>query len=278
MSKEINHGRRYLLSASAATIAAGQIGTSLWAGAQSSEANSSAPATNAPEAGGGPEEGKRPVPQMRRPATHLPVEEEMPSLSNATGWINSPPLMADSLRGNVVLVNFWTYTCINWRRSLPYVRAWAGRYTDQGLVVIGVHTPEFTFERSLDNVRQAVKDIGINTPVAVDSDYGIWRAFKNEYWPTLYFGDSQGRVRRRKFGEGEYEQSEAAIQQLLAETGRRGGEQEPVSVDAHGAEASAIGATCGRQRTTLAMTVPRTSHHLAERCWAGRVCILRLHA
>ena len=126
------------------------------------------------------------------------------------------------LRGKVVLIDFWTYTCINWRRTLPYVRAWAEKYKDQGLVVIGVHAPEFAFEKDVDNVRWAVKDMRIDYPIAVDNDHVIWRAFRNQYWPALYFIDAQGRVRHHHFGEGAYEQSEMIIQQLLAEAGNRG--------------------------------------------------------
>ncbi len=143
------------------------------------------------------------------------------------------------LRGKVVLVEFWTYTCINWLRTLPYVRAWAEKYKDHGLVVIGVHTPEFAFEKDLDNVRRAVKDMRVDYPVAVDNDYAVWRAFKNQYWPALYFVDAQGRIRHHHFGEGEYEQSERVIQQLLAEAGAGGVGQELVSVDAGGIEVAA---------------------------------------
>src|SRR5258705_13548305 len=127
-------------------------------------------------------------------AVRLPIEGELPSLGSATEWLNSPPLTAASLSGKVVLVDFWTYTCINWLRSLPYVRAWAEKYKDRGLVVIGVHTPEFEFEKDLDNVRRAAKDMGVAYPVAIDNDYAVWRAFRNQAWPALYFVDSQGRV------------------------------------------------------------------------------------
>jgi len=169
----------------------------------------------------------------------LPIEGELPSLGSATEWLNSPPLTAASLRGKVVLVDFWTYTCINWLRSLPYVRAWAEKYKNQGLVVIGVHAPEFGFEKNFDNVRRAVKDLKVNYPVAIDNDHALWRAFKNEYWPALYFVDAQGKIRHHHFGEGEYERSERVIQQLLAEAGSGGIGQELVSVDARGAEVAA---------------------------------------
>ena len=143
----------------------------------------------------------------------------MASLERADEWLNSPPLTASALRGKVVLIDFWTYTCINWLRTLPYVRAWAEKYRDQGLVVIGVHSPEFAFEKNLDNVRRAVKRLQVDYPVAVDNDHVIWRAFSNQYWPALYFVDAQGRIRHHHFGEGSYEQSEMIIQQLLAEAG-----------------------------------------------------------
>jgi thiol-disulfide isomerase/thioredoxin len=166
-------------------------------------------------------------------------QRALTSLSRANDWLNSPPLTAEELRGKVVLVEFWTYTCINWLRQLPYVRAWAEKYKDHGLVVIGVHTPEFSFEKNLDNVRPAVKARGITYPVAIDSDYGIWRGFSNNYWPALYFIDAQGRLRHTQFGEGQYEQSEMIIQRLLMEAGKTGVGDELVSVEAPGVEAPA---------------------------------------
>jgi thiol-disulfide isomerase/thioredoxin len=169
----------------------------------------------------------------------LPIEGELPSLGGATAWLNSEPLTAAGLRGKVVLIDVWTYTCINWLRSLPYVRAWAEKYKDQGLVVIGVHTPEFGFEHNVKNVRWAAKDMRVDYPIAVDNDYAVWRAFNNQYWPALYFVDAEGRIRHHKFGEGDYEQSERIIQQLLAEAGRGGTGQELVSVDGRGLEAAA---------------------------------------
>jgi thiol-disulfide isomerase/thioredoxin len=177
--------------------------------------------------------------QMTPAAVRLPIEGELPSLGGATGWLNSPPLTAAGLRGKVVLIDVWTYTCINWLRTLPYVRAWAEKYKKEGLVVIGVHTPEFAFEKNVDNVRRAAKDMKVDYPIAIDSDYAIWRALKNEYWPALYFVDAQGRIRHHHFGEGEYEQSERIIQQLLAEAGIGAISHELVSVDARGAEAAA---------------------------------------
>jgi thiol-disulfide isomerase/thioredoxin len=178
--------------------------------------------------------------QLTTPAAvRLPIEGEFPSFGSATAWLNSPPLTAAGLRGKVVLVDFWTYTCINWRRHYPYVRAWAEKYKDHGLVVIGVHAPEFVFEKNLDNVRWAAKDLRVNHPIAIDNDHAVWRAFKNQYWPALYFVDAQGHIRHHQFGEGDYEQSEKVIQQLLAEagTGVVGGEL--VSVHADGFEAPA---------------------------------------
>ncbi len=146
-------------------------------------------------------------------------EGEMPSLAGATAWLNSAPLTPEALRGKVVVVDFWTYSCINCLRSLPYVEAWYDRYKDHGLVIIGVHTPEFAFERNEDNVRRAVSDLGITYPVAMDNDYAIWRAFNNQYWPAHFFIDTTGHIRSHHFGEGEYDQSEQTIRQLLTEGG-----------------------------------------------------------
>jgi len=184
-------------------------------------------------------EDKRVTQQVRPAAVQLPIEGNLPSLGSATEWLNSQPLTAAGLRGKVVLIDFWTYTCINWLRSLPYVRAWAEKYKDRGLVVIGVHAPEFAFEKNIDNVRRAAKAMRVDYPIAIDNDYAIWRAFKNEYWPALYFVDAQGRIRHHHFGEGEYEQSEMIIQRLLAEAGVGGIGQELVSADGRGAEAAA---------------------------------------
>jgi thiol-disulfide isomerase/thioredoxin len=160
---------------------------------------------------------------------------ELAAIGSAAEWLNSPRLPPSVLAGKAVLVDFCTYTCINWLRTLPYVRAWAQKYR-QGLVVIGVHTPEFAFERNLDNVRRAVGQMRIEFPIAIDNDYSIWRAFKNQYWPALYFIDARGRVREHHFGEGEYERSERVIQRLLAETGVAAGNDRVVSVDATGVE------------------------------------------
>jgi thiol-disulfide isomerase/thioredoxin len=157
----------------------------------------------------------------------------MPSLGGATAWLNSEPLDSAELRGHVVLVDFWTFTCINWLRQEPYVRAWSQAYRDDGLVVIGVHTPEFSFEHEIDRVRQATRERGIDYPVAVDNDYEIWTAFDNHYWPALYFVDADGIIRDHHFGEGRYEQSGRVIQRLL------GVERELVSVEGVGVEAEA---------------------------------------
>jgi thiol-disulfide isomerase/thioredoxin len=203
MSEKINQSRRRLLGSAIMTIGTAQLGT--FASAKS-------------WFGGG---------------------SELASLAHATTWLNSPPLTAAELRGKVILVDFWTYTCINWRRQLPYVRAWADKYKDKGLVVIGAHAPEFSFEKNIDNVRWAANDMRVGYPIAVDNDYAIWRAFDNEYWPALYFVDAQGRVRHHAFGEGEYEQSEVFIHRLLAEAGTTGIGRELVSVDPQGAEAAA---------------------------------------
>jgi thiol-disulfide isomerase/thioredoxin len=182
---------------------------------------------------------KSAIQQMAPAAVQLPIEGELPSLGGATGWLNSQPLTAAGLRGKVVLIDVWTYTCINWLRTLPYVRAWAEKYKNQGLVVIGLHAPEFAFEKNVDNVRRAAKDMKVNYPIAIDNNYAIWRALKNEYWPALYFVDARGHIRHHHFGEGEYEQSERIIQQLLAEAGIGSVDHKLVSVDARGAEAAA---------------------------------------
>ena len=209
MSESIDQDRRRFMGAAALTIAAA--GCSLVAcGAQQATAAS------------GP----------------LPVEGKLPPFGGATGWLNSQPLTPAALRGRVVLIDFWTYTCINWIRTAPYVRAWAEKYTPHGLVVIGVHTPEFGFEKNVNGVRRSAMDMRIEYPIVLDNDYAIWRAFKNQYWPALYFVDADGRIRRHQFGEGEYEQAERTIQQLLTEAGRGGVSRDLVAVQGHGAEAA----------------------------------------
>lgn len=169
----------------------------------------------------------------------LPVEALIPSLDGAVEWLNTPPLTMAALRGKVVLVDFWTYSCINCLRAIPHVRAWAERYGDQGLVVIGVHSPEFAFEKRVANVTRATADLGITYPVAIDNDYRIWRAFDNRYWPAHYFIDAEGRVRHHHFGEGSYDRSEQVIRQLLAEAGRDALPEGPAPVIAEGASAAA---------------------------------------
>jgi len=166
----------------------------------------------------------------------LPVEGQLPPLNGAVQWLNSPPLNVQALKGKVVLVDFWTYSCINCLRTLPYVKAWAEKYRDQGLVVIGVHAPEFAFERDVGNVTKAMKELGINYPVAIDNGYKIWRAFNNEYWPAHYFADAQGRIRYHHFGEGDYAESERVIQQLLREAGAKTVADGLINADAQGVQ------------------------------------------
>ncbi|MFB5154409.1 cytochrome c biogenesis protein DipZ [Burkholderia orbicola] len=178
-----------------------------------------AAAADGTQAGEGAMAGSAMMRAVGETPSALPVEGTLPSLDGAVQWLNSPPLTAAGLRGKVVLVDFWTYSCINCLRTLPYTTAWARKYAPYGLVVIGVHAPEFAFERDIGNVKKAVHDLGIDYPVAIDNGYSIWRAFNNEYWPAHYFIDAQGRVRHHHFGEGEYVQSERAIQSLLAEAG-----------------------------------------------------------
>jgi len=168
-----------------------------------------------------------------------PQRTEFPWLAAAKEWLNSPPLTPAGLRGKVVVVDFWTFTCINWIRSLPYVRAWAEKYKDRGVVVIGVHTPEFRVEKDLDNVRRAAKAMKVEFPIAIDNDYEIWRAFDNNYWPALYVIDAKGKIRHHQFGEGGYEKSEKVIQQLLREAGSSGIGDQLAAVDPRGVEAQA---------------------------------------
>jgi cytochrome c biogenesis protein CcdA/thiol-disulfide isomerase/thioredoxin len=181
----------------------------------------------------------------------LPVEGPLPSLSGASEWLNSKPLTAEDLKGKVVLVDFWTYSCINCLRSIPYVRAWAEKYRDHGLVVIGVHAPEFAFERNVDNVRKAVATLKISYPVAIDNEYMIWRAFENEYWPAHYFIDAKGQIRHQHFGEGDYDESERTLQKLLAEAGDSQVPTDIVAVNASGAEAASVKADVESPETYL---------------------------
>jgi thiol-disulfide isomerase/thioredoxin len=188
----------------------------------------------------------------RHPRTAaLPVEGHLPGFDGATGWLNSSPLTPAELRGKVVLVDFWTYTCINWLRTLAFVRAWAAKYRDRGLVVIGVHTPEFPFEREVDNVREAVAAMRVEYPLALDSDYGVWSAFANRYWPAVYLADAEGRIRYHHFGEGDYDEGEWMIQQLLREAGAEGIDDELVSAAPDGFEAQADWANLRSPETYL---------------------------
>jgi thiol-disulfide isomerase/thioredoxin len=166
----------------------------------------------------------------------LPIEGRFKTLDGATLWLNSQPLTREALKGKVVLVDFWTYSCINCLRALPYIRAWHEKYKDKGLVVIGVHAPEFAFEKDPANVRKAVADMHIAYPVALDNDFKIWEAFDNKYWPAHYFIDADGNIRHHHFGEGKYEESEAVIQRLLAEAGAKGIDRSYVQDDGSGAE------------------------------------------
>ncbi len=170
---------------------------------------------------------------------HLPIESHLPEFAGATAWLNSEPLTTADLQGKVVAVDFWTYTCINWLRTLPYLRAWAETYADKGLVVIGVHTPEFGVEHDLENVRRAARDMHIDYPIVVDNDYAIWQAFANEYWPALYVADAEGRIRHHHFGEGGYKRSEHVIRNLLADAGAVDLPVRPTPVDPQGIEVEA---------------------------------------
>ena len=207
MPDSVNQERRRFIGAAAASLAAARLGT---IGAT--------------------------IQQMACAA--LVNEGTLPSLSGATEWLNSPPLTSAGLRGKVVLVDFWTYTCVNWTRTLPYVRAWAEKYKDQGLVVIGAHTPEFAFEKDIDNVRWAAKVMNVNYPIAVDSDYAIWRAFDNNYWPAAYVADANGTLHFHHHGEGNYDGIERTIQRLLNEAGRKT-DGELVKVNPRGLEVAA---------------------------------------
>jgi thiol-disulfide isomerase/thioredoxin len=206
MSVEINRYRRHFLSTAAMTMAAAPFGM-LGASARKSQV---APADEGP----------------------------FPDLGGAIGWLNSAPLNGKSLRGKVVLVDFWTYTCINSLRPLPYVKSWAAKYKDAGLIVIGAHTPEFSFERERLNVEHAVRDLKVTYPVAIDSNYRIWQAFSNEYWPAQYLIDGKGRIRHHHFGEGEYGEFERVVQQLLKENGATGLDGSTIRISADGVEAA----------------------------------------
>ena len=184
-------------------------------------------------------------------AAELPAEGMLPSFDGAIGWLNSQPLTPSGLGGHVVVVQFWTYTCINWLRTQAYFRAWSRRYRDQGLVMIGVHTPEFRFEHDLDNVRWAVEARRIDYPVAIDNNFAVWRAFANNYWPALYFVDAQGRIRHHRFGEGDYERSEMVIRQLLADAGVNDLRAGLATVEPNGDEVQADWGDLGSPETYL---------------------------
>ena len=179
------------------------------------------------------------VRQLKARAAKLPIEGQLASFAGATGWLNSEPLSPAGLRGKVVLVDFWTFTCVNWLRTFPYVRGWAEKYGGRGLVVIGVHTPEFPFEGDIDNVRKQAKALGVGYPIAVDTNYEVWRAFDNNYWPALYLADAQGRIRAHHFGEGAYDMSEMILQQLLADAGFSGFRDDLVTVQPERTEVAA---------------------------------------
>jgi thiol-disulfide isomerase/thioredoxin len=189
----------------------------------------------------------------RHPRTAaLPVESQIPGFDRAaTGWLNSSPLTPAELLGRVVLVDFWTYTCINWLRTLAFVRAWSEKYRHRGLVVIGVHTPEFPFERDVENVREAARAMRVEYPIVLDSDYGVWSAFGNRYWPAVYLSDAEGRIRYHHFGEGAYDDGEWMIQHLLREAGSEDIDEQLVSVTAEGLEAQADWPNLGSPETYL---------------------------
>jgi thiol-disulfide isomerase/thioredoxin len=174
---------------------------------------------------------------------------ELPSFDGATAWLNSEPLTPEGLRGKVVLTEFCTYSCVNWLRTLPYVQAWADKYRDHGLVVIGAHSPEFPFEHDLAAIARNLEAMGVDFPIAVDNDFRVWRAFDNNYWPALYFADTEGRIRHHRFGEEDYERSESVIQELLTEAGSDGFDRELVSLEPTGVEAAADWDTLGTPET-----------------------------
>ncbi|MFB2597353.1 redoxin domain-containing protein [Herbiconiux sp. P17] len=184
-------------------------------------------------------------------APALPDEGRLPGFDRATGWLNSPPLTPAGLRGRVVLVDFWTYTCVNWLRTLPYLRAWHEKYAAAGLTVVGVHTPEFGFEGDVDNVTQHARALGVEFPIAIDTAYGVWDEFANHYWPAVYLADAEGRIRFHHFGEGEYAMTEMAIQQLLVEAGAKNVDLGLVSPEPAGLEVAADWATLRSPETYL---------------------------
>jgi thiol-disulfide isomerase/thioredoxin len=237
------HNRRRVLGAAAVTIAAGGLGLAGVTELRSRTPTSGEGPMSDPVAEGTPSglTGflRSIVHHLPGDSGDLPVEGQLASFAGATGWLNSEPLTPEGLRGRVVLVDFWTYTCVNWLRTLPYVRAWDEKYAAQGLTTIGVHTPEFDFEHDLDNVTTQARALNVSYPIAVDSDYGVWNAFANHYWPAVYIADTQGRIRYHHFGEGEYAMQEMVIQQLLLEAGVEDVDPDLVSVDPVGLEVAA---------------------------------------
>jgi thiol-disulfide isomerase/thioredoxin len=181
----------------------------------------------------------------------LPDEGGIASFDGATGWLNSEPLSPEGLRGRAVLVDFWTYTCVNWIRTLPYVRAWHAKYRDHGLTIVGVHTPEFGFERNVDNIVRETRGFRVEYPVAIDSDYGVWQAFANHFWPAIYVADAEGRIRFHHFGEGEYAMTEMVIQQLLLDAGAEGLDRDLVMAEPRGLEVAADWRTLQTPETYL---------------------------
>jgi thiol-disulfide isomerase/thioredoxin len=181
----------------------------------------------------------------------LPIEGDLAPFDGSTGWLNSEPLTPEGLRGRVVLVDFWTYTCVNWLRTAPYVKAWDAKYRDLGLTVVGVHTPEFGFERDHDNIVARSREYGVRYPVAIDSDYGVWRAFDNHFWPAIYMADGEGRLRFHHYGEGEYAMTEMVIQQLLLDSGAGSFDQDLVMVEPRGLEVAADWQTLQTPETYL---------------------------
>src|SRR5215217_3467728 len=237
------HNRRSVVVAAAATIAAGGL---VLAGAAELRSSTLAPGEDPmsdPVLEGTPSSLRNLVRSIVHhlpgDSGELPVEGQLPAFTGATGWLNSEPLTPEGLRGRVVLVDVWTYTCVNWLRTLPYVRAWDAKYAAQGLTTIGVHTPEFAFEHDLANITTQARALTVPYPIAVDSDYGVWSAFDNHYWPAVYIADAQGRLRYHHFGEGEYAMTEMAIQQLLVEAGAQDVNPDLVSVDPVGLEVAA---------------------------------------
>jgi thiol-disulfide isomerase/thioredoxin len=215
--------------------------------------------SSAPGAGEAAEGGPSVRPRSIRSIAHrlrgdrptLPVEGRLPSFAGTTRWLNSEPLTPEGLRGRVVLVDFWTYTCVNWLRTLPYVRAWAAKYAEAGLTVVGVHTPEFGFEGNIDNVIAQSRELGVEYPVAVDNDYAVWQAFANHFWPALYVADADGRIRYHHFGEGEYAMAEMVVQQLLVDAGAEDVDHDLVMVEPRGLEVAADWRTLQSPETYL---------------------------